>query len=79
MSIIYLCFTLYVVWLSPGGYGGFTGISRDAEKCPGFPPPQAALVTVAFGEKGLWVVWCNSGEVMLRLRGREILNGMITD
>ena len=27
--------------------------------------------------KGLWVVWCNSGEVMLRLRGREILIDMI--
>ena len=34
-------------------------------------------LTVA--EKGLWVVWCNSGEVMLRLRGRDILIGMITD
>ena len=41
--------------------------------CPGFPPPKAALVTVASGEKGLWVVCCNKGEVMLRLRGREIL------
>ena len=49
----------YVVWLSPSGSGGFTGIFRDAEKCPGFPPPQVALVTVAPGEKGLWVVWCN--------------------
>ena len=43
---------MYVVWLSPGGFGGFTGIFRDAEICPGFPPPQAALVTVASGEKG---------------------------
>ena len=24
----------------------------DAEICPGFPPPQAALVTVASGGKG---------------------------
>ena len=47
--------------------------------CPGFPPPQAALVTVASGEQGLLVVWCNSGEVRLRLRKREILNGMVTD
>ena len=70
---------MYVVWLSPGGFGGFTGIFRDAEICPGFPPPKAALASVASGEKGLWVVWCNSGEVMLRLRGREILIGMITD
>ena len=46
---------MYVVWLSPGGFGGFTGIFRDAEICPGFPPPKAALVTVASGEKGLWV------------------------
>ena len=30
--------------------------SRDAEIWPGFPPPQAALVSVAYGEKGLWVV-----------------------
>ena len=36
-------------------------------------------LTVASGEKGLWVVWCNSGEVMLRIRGREILIGMITN
>ena len=50
-----------------------------AEICPGFPPSQATVVTVAFGEKGLWVVWCNSGEIMLRLRGREILIDMITD
>ena len=53
---------MYVVWLSPGGFGGFTGMFRDAEICPSFPPPKAALVTVASGEKGLWVVWCNSDE-----------------
>ena len=40
--------------------------------CPGFPPPEAALVTVASGEKGLWVVWCNSGEVRFKEREREI-------
>ena len=68
-----------MVWLSPAGCGGFTGISRVAEMCPGFPPPQATLVTVASGEKGLWVVWCNSGEVRLRLKGREIRIGMIMD
>ena len=50
---------MYVVWLSPGGSGGFTGIFRDAEICPGFPQPQTALVTVAPGGKGIWVVWCN--------------------
>ena len=44
----------------------------------GFPSPQVALVTVAYGEKGFWVVWCNSGEVRLRIIGREILIGMIT-
>ena len=42
----------------------------DAEICPGFPPPQAALVTVASGEKELWVVWCNSGEVWFKGQGR---------
>ena len=52
---------------------------REAEVCPGFLPPQAALVTVASGEKGLWVVWCNSGEERLWFIGREILIGMFTD
>ena len=28
----------------------------NVEICPGFPPPQAALVTAAAGDKGLWVV-----------------------
>ena len=63
---------MYVVWLSPGGFGGFTGIFRDAEICPGFPPPKAALATVASGEKGLWVVWCNSGEIRVKEQEREI-------
>ena len=62
----------YVVWLSPAGCCGFTDISRDAEMCSGFPPPQAALVTVSSGEKGLWVVWCNSGEIRDKEQGREI-------
>ena len=60
---------MYVVWLSPAGCGGFTGISRDANMCSGFPQPQAALVTVAFGEKGLWVVGCNSGEIRVKEQG----------
>ena len=34
---------LYMVWLSPGGSGGCTGISWDAEICPGFRPPRATL------------------------------------
>ena len=66
-----------MVWLSPGGSGGFTGIFRDAEICPGFPPPQTAVVTVTSGEKKLWVVWCNSGEVRFKERGREICIDMI--
>ena len=65
---------MYVVWLSPGGFGGFTGIFQDAEICPGFPPPKAALVTVASGEKGLWVVWCNSDEDRFKGQERENLN-----
>ena len=44
-----------MVWLSPSERGGFTGTFREAEMCPGFPPPQAARVTVVFGEKGFWV------------------------
>ena len=62
---------MYVVWLSPGGFGGFTGMFRDAEICPGFPPPKAALVTVTSWEKGLWVVWCNSDEDRVKGQGRE--------
>ena len=40
----------------------------NAEVCPGFPPPQVALVTAAAGDKGLWVVWCSSDGVRLRQR-----------
>ena len=47
---------------------------RDAEICPRFPPPKAALVTVASGEKGLWVVWCNSDEDRVKGQGRKNLN-----
>ena len=43
-----------------------------AEICPGFPLPQAARVTVASGEKGLWVVWYNSDVVKVKVQGREI-------
>ena len=68
---------MYEVWLSPAGCGGLTGISRDAEMCSGFPPPQAAVVTVASGKKGLWVVWCNSDEVRVKEQGREIRNDRI--
>ena len=63
---------MYVIWLSPAGCSGFTDISRDVEMCTGFPPPQTALVTVASGEKVLWVVWCNSGEISDKEQGREI-------
>ena len=48
-----------------------------AEICPGFPPPQAARVTVASGEKGLWVVWYNSDVVKVKVQGREICIGRI--
>ena len=65
---------MYVVWLSPGGFGVFTGIFRVAEICPGFLPPKAALVTVASGEKGLWVVWCNGDEDRFKGQRRESLN-----
>ena len=43
-----------------------------AEIRPGFPPPQAARVTVASGENGLWVVWYNSDVVKVKAQGREI-------
>ena len=48
-----------------------------AEICPGFPPPQAARVTVASGEKGLLVVWYNSDVVKVKVQGREIRIGRI--
>ena len=58
-----------MVWLSPAGCGGFTGISREAEMCSGFPPPQAVLVTVASGEKGLWAVCVTVTRLGLRNKG----------
>ena len=48
-----------------------------AEICPGFPPPQAARVTVASGEKGLWLVWYDSDVVKVKAQGREIRIGRI--
>ena len=48
-----------------------------AEICPGFPPPQAARVNVASGEKGLWVVWYDSDMVKVKAQGREIRIGRI--
>ena len=48
-----------------------------AEICSGFPLPQAARVTVASGEKGLWVVWYNSDVVKVKVQGREIRIGRI--
>ena len=48
-----------------------------AEICPGFPPPQAARVTIASVEKGLWVVWYNSDVVKVKAQGREIRIGRI--
>ena len=48
-----------------------------AEICPGFPPPQAARVTVASGEKGLWVIWYDSDVVKVKAQGREIRIGRI--
>ena len=50
-----------------------------AEICPGFPPPQAARVTVASGEKGLWVVWYDSDVVKAKAQGREIRIDRIQD
>ena len=46
-------------------------VAGYAEICPGFPPPQAARVTVAYVEKGLWVVWYNSDVVRLRQKGEK--------
>ena len=42
---------------------------KNAEMCPGFPPPQAALITAAAGNKVLWVVWCSNDKVRLRQKG----------
>ena len=43
----------------------------DAKTCAGFPPPQVALFSL-FLEKGILVVWCNSGEVRLKEQGNVI-------
>ena len=43
----------------------------DAKMCAGFPPPQVALFSL-FLEKGILVVWCNSGEVRFKKRGNAI-------
>ena len=43
--------------------------------CSGFPPPQAALLTVASGKKGFWVLWCNSAEVRVKEQGKSALTG----
>ena len=43
----------------------------DAKMCAGFPPPQVALFSL-FLEKGILVVWCNSGEVRFKERGNSI-------
>ena len=37
----------------------FTGISRDAEMCPGFPPPKGALRIIPSNE-GVEAETCNS-------------------
>ena len=46
---------MYLVWLSPGGSSGFTGLSRNAEICSGLPPPQAALAVASSRENALWL------------------------
>ena len=51
--------------------------SGYAEICPGFPPPQAAHVTVVSGENGLLVVWYNSDVFKVKAKGREICIGRI--
>ena len=43
----------------------------DASMCAGFPLPQVALFSL-FLEKGILVVWCNSGEVRFKERGNAI-------
>ena len=40
--------------------------------CPGFTPPQAALITDASGEKGLWALG-NSG--LVRFKEPKPFNG----
>ena len=43
----------------------------DAKMCADFPPPQVPLFSL-FLEKGILVVWCNSGEVRFKERGNGI-------
>ena len=56
---------IYVVWLSPCKRVVSQAHSEKL-RCPGFPSPQAASITVASGEKGIPVVWYNSDVVRLR-------------
>ena len=58
-------------------YPGMPRCALAFLQCSGFPPPHAALVTVASGKKGLWVVLCNSGEDRVKEKGREIRNDRI--
>ena len=46
--------------------------------CPGFLSPQKTLVTVASEERRHWEAKCKSGVVRLRIKGREIVIGIIT-
>ena len=63
---------MYVVWLSPGGRGGFTGIiSGYAEICPGFPPPQTALAITASGRGTLGRMVQNVSSVRYSAVGSE--------
>ena len=57
-----------MVWFSPDGSGCFTGISRDAEICPGFPQPQTALVVATSSKKGLWVITVGGGQCSIIIR-----------
>ena len=40
----------------------------DSKMCAGIPPPQVGVFSL-FLEKGILVVWCNSGEVRFRGKG----------
>ena len=66
---------MYVTWPSPSDQGGFTGISIEAEMCPGLPLHPSSLFHL--GERGFGGRHCNSDEVWLRIKWREILNDMI--
>ena len=68
---------MYVVWLSPGGRGGFTGISRVCRDMSWLSSTSGSSRHCCIWGKVVWVVWYNSDVVRVKVQGREIRIGRI--